>query len=84
MFVKLEASGIKTAYRGLDTSDGQRVWRFKQTDFDAVAKEMGCLGIRVEEPGEIRGIPERAFVANRPVLIEVRTDIDARPPGHWR
>ena len=41
---------------------------------------MGALGIRVERPAEIAPALERALNANRPVIIDVVTDIDALAP----
>jgi acetolactate synthase-1/2/3 large subunit len=41
---------------------------------------MGALGIRVEKPSEIAGALELALKADRPVVIDVVTDIDALAP----
>jgi acetolactate synthase-1/2/3 large subunit len=41
---------------------------------------MGALGIRVERPTEIAPALEHALKANRPVIIDVVTDIDALAP----
>jgi acetolactate synthase-1/2/3 large subunit len=41
---------------------------------------MGALGIRVEKPAEIAPALAQAFKANRPVVIDVVTDIDALAP----
>ena len=46
----------------------------------AVAEAMGCLGIRVERPDQIRPALEQAFAANRPVVIDVHSDIEAQGP----
>jgi acetolactate synthase-1/2/3 large subunit len=76
--------GIRTAFGGLDTTRGRGVWRFKQTDFVTVAEGMGCIGFRVEKAADIRPALEQAFAADRPAVIEIRTDIDARPPAAWK
>ena len=41
---------------------------------------MGALGIRVEKPSELPGALQQAFEANRPVIIDVVSDIDALAP----
>ena len=49
-------------------------------NFAEVAKSMGCLGIRVEDPAEIRPALDRAVAADGPVVVDVVTDIDAMAP----
>jgi acetolactate synthase-1/2/3 large subunit len=41
---------------------------------------MGAVGIRVEKPSDLPGALDQAFAANRPVIIDVVTDIDALAP----
>ena len=41
---------------------------------------MGALGIRVEQPADFAPALERALAADRPVVIDVVTDIDAIAP----
>jgi acetolactate synthase-1/2/3 large subunit len=72
--------GIDTAYGGKQWGRSKEMWVFKPgTNYARVAEELGCLGIRVEKPGEIRNALEKAFAAGRPALIDVATDIDAAP-----
>jgi acetolactate synthase-1/2/3 large subunit len=72
--------GIDTAYGGTQWGRSKEMWVFKpETNYARVAEDLGCLGIRVEKPGEIRGALEKAFAAGRPTLIDVATDIDAAP-----
>lgn len=56
------------------------LWIFEDVDFAQVAKSMGCNGIRVEDPEEIRSVLEDAVVADHPVVIDVATDINAMAP----
>ena len=46
----------------------------------ALAEEVGAVGIRVEKPDEIAPALARALAADRPVVIDVATDIDALAP----
>jgi thiamine pyrophosphate-dependent acetolactate synthase large subunit-like protein len=41
---------------------------------------MGAVGIRVEDPKELSGALQRAFQADRPVVIDVVTDIEILAP----
>jgi acetolactate synthase-1/2/3 large subunit len=72
--------GIDTAYGGKQWGRAKEMWVFRPgTNYARVAEDLGCLGIRVETPGEIRGALEKAFAAGRPALIDVVTDIEAAP-----
>lgn len=61
----------------------EEFYKFGPTDYAQMAEEMGCLGIRVERPEEIKPALEKAFKAERPVLIDVITDIDCVTPPVW-
>jgi acetolactate synthase-1/2/3 large subunit len=54
-------------------------YRYRETNFARMAEEMGCLGIRVEEPGKIRQAIERALAQERPAVVDVVTDGAAHP-----
>ncbi len=72
--------GIDTAYGGTQRGRSKEMWVFRPgTDYARVAEDMGCLGMRVEKPGEIRGALEMACAAGRPALVDVVTDLDAAP-----
>lgn len=53
---------------------------FTDVDFAALAGQIGAVGIRVESPGNIRPALDQALSADRPVIIDVVTDIDALAP----
>lgn len=46
----------------------------KNPDFAKMADAMGILGIRVEDPAEVRPAIERAFTHNGPVIVDVLTN----------
>jgi acetolactate synthase I/II/III large subunit len=72
--------GIDTAYGGTQRGRSKEMWVFRPgTNYARMAEEMGCVGIRVEKPGEIRGALERACAAGRPALVDVVTDLDVAP-----
>jgi acetolactate synthase-1/2/3 large subunit len=56
------------------------MWTFTKVNFARVAQDMGAIGIRVEQPGELGGALRQALAADRPVIVDVVTDIDALAP----
>ncbi len=72
--------GFDRVYGGEQTAEALRLWHFTDVNFATIAENMGAVGIRVEQPSELPGALEQAFAANRPVIIDVVTDIDALAP----
>lgn len=66
-----------------DDATLEKNWRFVDTDYASVAEAFGAVGLRVTEASEIAPAIERALAAGRPVVIDVRTDIDAMVPPSW-
>jgi acetolactate synthase-1/2/3 large subunit len=59
------------------------LWKFEEIDFVAVARSFGCEGIRVERPGDLAGALERAIAMNKPVVVDVISDVGAFAPHGW-
>ena len=72
--------GFDWAYDGDSTARSRELWAYTEVDLAAVAEELGALGIVVEKPTEFALALERAFEADRPVVIDVRTDIEVHAP----
>ncbi|MCZ6847129.1 MAG: thiamine pyrophosphate-binding protein, partial [Alphaproteobacteria bacterium] len=72
--------GFDRVYGGEQTEEALRLWHFTDVNFAEIAENMGAVGIRVEKPSELPGALQQAFEANRPVIIDVVTDIDALAP----
>lgn len=72
--------GFDRAYGGKQTEKARELWVFTDVNFAQVATDMGALGIRVEKPSEFAPAMERAFEADRPVIVDVVTDIEAVAP----
>lgn len=72
--------GFDRAYGGVQTEKARELWVFTEVDFAAVAENMGAVGIRVEKPSEFAPAMERALETDRPVVIDVVTDIEAVAP----
>ncbi|MDP7505408.1 MAG: thiamine pyrophosphate-binding protein [Nitrospinota bacterium] len=58
----------------------EEIWQYDDTDFAKVAESMGALGIRVDKPSEIGSALDQAFSADRPVVVDVATDVMAMAP----
>ena len=78
-----EIPGILQAYGNELRGRGKELFRHDPTDFAEVARSMGCLGYRVENADEFRESFSAALGADRPVVIDVRTDINALPEKPW-
>jgi acetolactate synthase I/II/III large subunit len=72
--------GFDRAYGGQSTADAARMWTYVDVDLARVATDMGALGIRVDKPADFGPSLERALEANRPAVIDVRTDIAIAAP----
>jgi acetolactate synthase-1/2/3 large subunit len=51
-----------------------------ETRYDELVESLGCDGILVREPGELRPALERAFASGRPTLVNVLTDPEVAYP----
>ena len=74
---------FNAAYGGAQRGQAHTMWMFKETNFAKVAEGMGCVGIRVEKPGELRGALEHAFSCGRPAVIDVISDYKVLHPRAW-
>jgi acetolactate synthase I/II/III large subunit len=72
--------GFDRVYGGQQTQKGRELWTYTQVNFARVAQDIGALGLRVEKPSEFAPALAKALEANRPVVIDVVTDIDALAP----
>jgi acetolactate synthase-1/2/3 large subunit len=74
---------FSAAYGGKQ-EEGFEMWQFsRSTNLAAMAETLGCLGIVVEKPADLKPALARAFAAERPVVLDVRTDIKAMAPRAW-
>jgi acetolactate synthase I/II/III large subunit len=72
--------GFDRVYGGQQTEEGRRLWTFSRTNFARLAEDMGAVGIRVDHASELPAALKAAFAADRAVVIDVVTDIDALAP----
>ena len=72
--------GFDRAYGGQQTEQARELWTFSRTNFARLAEDMGAIGIRVERPADLAPALHRAFAADRPVILDVVTDIEVLAP----
>jgi acetolactate synthase-1/2/3 large subunit len=51
-----------------------------ETRYEQLVESLGCDGILIREPGELKPALERAFASGRPTLVNVLTDPDIAYP----
>src|ERR1700738_2352706 len=72
--------GFDRVYGGTQTEQARELWTFRKVNFARIAEDMGALGMRVEKPADMGPALKQALSANRPVILDVVTDIDALAP----
>lgn len=76
------SEGINSAY-GDRPGKREEIYKFREVNFARIAQEMGCIGLRVEQPGEIAEALRKALEADAPVVVEVITDEECKAPEPW-
>ena len=71
------------AYGGKQRGRAEEMWRFPQVNFARIAESFGCVGIRVERPGELGDVLKHAMAMEKPVVVDVVTDTYAIAPHPW-
>jgi acetolactate synthase-1/2/3 large subunit len=72
--------GFDRVYGGEQTQQARELWTYRMVNFAKVAEDIGALGIRVEKPADLGPAIQRALKADRPVIVDVATDIEALAP----
>ncbi len=74
---------FNAAYGGEQRGRAHEMWVFKEVNLANVAREMGCVGIRVEHPKDIKPAIQEALGAGKPAVVDVVTDIGALHERAW-
>jgi len=72
--------GFDRIYGGTQTEQARELWTYTKVNFARIAEDMGAIGIRVEKAADLAPALARAYKADRPVVIDVVTDIEALAP----
>jgi len=67
----------KVAYNNNPRGGWTDMWTFTEVNFAKIAEGFGCAGIRVEKPGDVGDALRRALAMNKPVVIDVVSDVNA-------
>ncbi len=75
----------KGAEKGYSNGSGSAddIWQFTDIDFSRVATAMGCTGIRVRKPDELKAALHESLAVDKPAVIDVVSDIEGIPPPVW-
>ncbi len=65
------------------SSGSDELWMLTDTDFAAMAESMGGLGIQVTRPDDMASALDQAISANKPTVIDVKTNIEGIAPKAW-
>ncbi len=74
--------GADRAYEGVDGNAGD-LYEFVDVDFAKIARTVGCFGVRVTEPGQIRGALDAALASGKPAVVDVVSDIEGIAAKAW-
>ncbi|PKB78837.1 MAG: acetolactate synthase [SAR202 cluster bacterium Io17-Chloro-G9] len=77
-----EKHGNERFYQGVD-GNSDELWVFPDTDFAKVAQDMGCFGIRVDQPNQIQNAIAEAIASGKPAVVDVVSDIDGIADRAW-
>ena len=66
----------KVAYNNSPRGGWTDMWMFTEVNFAKIAEGFGCAGIRVEKPGDVGDALRRALAMNKPVVIDVVSDVN--------
>lgn len=71
------------AYDGKPRGRSEEMWRFPNVNFANIAEGFGCAGMRVEKPGDLNDALKQAIAMNKPVVVDVVSEMRAIAPHPW-
>ena len=69
-----EISINSAAYDGKPRGRWTDMWKFNPMNFAKIAEDFGCVGMRIEKPGQLKEALKSAFGMGKPVVLDVVTD----------
>ena len=75
--------GLNERNYGGPPPGSDELWKLTETDFAAMAEQMGGFGITVKKPRDFEGALDQALNAGKPAVIDVKTNIDSIAPAAW-
>lgn len=79
------SQGITDVHKQYGDRPGNKeeLYRFNEVSFAQIARDLGCVGIRVERAEDIAPAIEQALACGEPAVVEVITHFSARAPNPW-
>lgn len=74
---------INAAYEGRPSEGREQLFVFQETDFAAVARSFDCVGLTVDKVSDLESALKEALGANRPVVLDVKTEPARQAPAPW-
>jgi acetolactate synthase-1/2/3 large subunit len=71
------------AYGGKQRGRAGEMWKFPDVNFAKIAEGFGCAGIRVEKASDLNAAIKAGIAMNKPVVIDVVSDMYAIAPHPW-
>ena len=72
--------GFDRVYGGNPTDKSRELWTYTKVNFAKIAEDIGAVGIRVEKAAEFEPAFRKALTLDRPVILDVVTDIEVLAP----
>ena len=73
----------EVAYGGKPRGRAEEMWRFPDINFAKIAEGFGCVGMRVEKPGDLNDVLKEAIAIDKPVVVDIVSDMYAIAPHPW-
>lgn len=77
-----ETEIFSSAYGG-EQHYGFEMWQFQDLNIAKMAEALGCLGFRIEQPEEIGPVLGQALKSDRPVVLDIVSDLNVLAPDPW-
>ena len=74
---------INVAYEGRSAEGKEELFAFRPTDFAAVARSFGCVGLTVDKVADLEPALREALSAGHPVVVDVKTEFGRQVPSPW-
>ncbi|HEX9461591.1 MAG TPA: thiamine pyrophosphate-binding protein [Alphaproteobacteria bacterium] len=72
--------GFERVYGGNPTEKSRELWTYTKVNFAKIAEDIGAVGLRVEKAADFEPAFRKALTFDRPVILDVVTDIEVVAP----
>lgn len=79
-----EINLVDAAYRNIKGDRATELWKLRGVNFADVARSFGAIGFTVTSAGDLEDAIEEGIAIDRPVVIDVKTDVEAMAKHAWQ